>query len=398
MNFDLTTTIKIYMFVNYTCTLILGLAWYRIKDKYKGILLVFMDFIFQSIGFTLASLQSVISPIYSIILANSFMYIGAVLLLFGVGKFMNIKIQNVTYIFTSILFICLYSVFTLFYPNTRIRLILFTVMILPIFIHTIYIILFKSDRKHRRFGIHVMISHTLLVLIHGSRAFIGLNNFGLFDYSYLHQSESILIMISLLLMIYLTFSITQMIHMKLLHQLDQSIYYTKDLLVKTQHLANTDNLTKIYNRGKIEDILKEEINTYKTFGRSFSILMVDIDHFKQFNDEYGHDYGDQVIIEVSRLLQQNLRTTDSIGRWGGEEFLIVLRDSNIQIAQSVGQKLINIIGNKSLECGEIKENITISIGCSEMKESYTMSTFIKSADIALYEAKQKGRNRIEINS
>ncbi|MBP1924783.1 diguanylate cyclase (GGDEF)-like protein [Sedimentibacter acidaminivorans] len=357
-----------------------------------------MDFIFQSIGLTLASLQSVLSPIYSVIIANSFMYVGAILLLFGVGKFMNIKIQNVHYIFSSILFICLYSIFTLFYPNTRIRLIVFTIMILPVFTHTICIILFKADRKHRRFAVHVTIAHALLVLIHGSRAYIGLSNFRLFDYSYLHQSESIFIMISLLLMVYLTFSITQMIYMKLLHQLDQSIDYTKDLLVKTQHLANTDNLTKIYNRGKIEDTLKEQMNIYEIYDRLFSVLMVDIDHFKRFNDQYGHDFGDQVIIEVSRLLQQNLRATDSIGRWGGEEFLIVLRDSNLQIAQSVGQKLINIIGAKTLEYGEIKENMTISIGCSEMKESYTMSKLIKSADIALYEAKQNGRNRIEINS
>ncbi|MBF7096824.1 GGDEF domain-containing protein [Alkalibacter mobilis] len=396
MNFDLFTVIQIYMFVNYTCTLILGLAWYRIKDKYSGIFFVFLDFIFQSVGLTLASLQFLISPIYSVILANTLMYVGAILLLLGVGKFMNIKIQNVPYIFTSILFICLYSFFTIISPDTRIRLIVFTVMISPVFIHTIYIILYKADRKHRKFAVNVAIAHTLLLLIHGSRAYIGLNNFSLLDYSNLHQSESLLITSSLLLMIYLTFSITQMIHMKLLFQLDRSNDYTKNLLVKTQHLANTDSLTKIYNRGKIEDILKEEINIYKTYGRLFSVLMVDIDHFKRFNDEYGHDFGDQVIIEVSRLLQQSLRATDSIGRWGGEEFLIILKDSNLQVAQSVGQKLINIIGDKTLEYDEIKENLTISIGCSVMKEDYTMSTLIKSADTSLYKAKQNGRNRIEI--
>lgn len=395
MNVDLFTTIKIYMFVNYTCTLILGLAWYRIKDKYSGLLLIFMDFIFQSVGLTLATLQSVISPIYSVVLANSLIYIGAILLLFGVGSFMKIEILHFPYVLTSILFISLYSFFALFSPDTSIRLIVFTVMILPVFIHTVYIILVKADRIHRRFGLHVAIAHIFLLLIHGSRAYIGLNNFSLVDYSYFHKSESLLIMISLLLMIYLTFSITQMIHMKILDQLDQSIGYTKELLLKTQYLANTDDLTKIHNRGKIEAILKEEINRYGMNSRSFSALMVDIDYFKRFNDNYGHDFGDQVIIEVSRLLQQNLRATDSIGRWGGEEFLIVLRDTDLQTAKSVGQKLVRIISSKIIEYDNKKENITISVGCSEMKESHTMNTLIKTADIALYEAKQKGRNRIE---
>lgn len=397
MNFDLFTTVNIYMFVNYTCTLILGLAWYRTRDKYRGIFLVFMDFIFQSIGLTLASLKYVIEPFYSVILANALMYVGAILLLFGVGKFIDIKIRKIPYIVAGILFICLYAIFTLLYPNTRIRLIIFTLMILPVFIHTIYITSYKADWKHKRFAVHVTIGHILLVLIHGSRAYIGLKEFRAFDYTYLHQSESILIMISLLLMIYLTFSITQMIHMKLLDQLDQSIECTKKLLAKTQDLADTDNLTKIYNRGKIEYLVKEEIKVYKTYGRVFSVLMVDIDHFKRFNDEYGHDYGDQVIIEVTSILKHNIRDTDSIGRWGGEEFLIVLRGSNINTAQSVGQKLIDLIGAKTLEYAGIKENVTVSIGAAEIKESDTINRLIKKADMALYEAKESGRNRIKVN-
>ncbi|WMJ77529.1 MULTISPECIES: GGDEF domain-containing protein [unclassified Sedimentibacter] len=395
MSLDLFTTINTYMFVNYICTFILGISWYRIKDKYDGILFIFIDFIFQSIGLSLASLQSVLSPIFSVVLANVLMYIGAIFLLYGIGQFISINIRKLQYFFFSILFMGLYSIFTFFIPSIRMRLVVFTVMILPIFIHTVYIILFKADRKHKKFAIHVAIAHIFFILVHGSRAYIGLNNFRLSDYNKLHQSESMLIMISMLLMIYLTFSITQMIHMKLLHQLDQSIGYTKELLEKTQHLATTDNLTQIYNRGKIEEILKMEINTYYNYASIFTILMADIDHFKRYNDVYGHDFGDQVIIEVSRLLQENLRTTDAIGRWGGEEFLIVLKNSNLKIAQSVGQKLIDKVSTYELHYGETIENITISIGCSEMTESHTMSTLIKSADIALYKAKNNGRNRIE---
>lgn len=395
MNFDLFTTINIYMFVNYICTIILGIAWYRIKGKYEGIFFVFIDFIFQSLGLTLASLQLQISPIYSVILANSLMYVGAILLLFGIAKFINVKIKVLPYIIFSILFVSLYSYFTIIIPMKNIRLIVFTVMILPVFIHTICIILLKSDKNHRIFSAHVAIAHMLFIMVHGSRAYFGLNNLKTFKYSLLYQSESILIMISLLLMIYLTFAIIQMIDMKLLDQLDKSVDYTKSLLIKTQHLADTDNLTQIPNRGKVEDTLKTEIDIFHNFGRSFAVLMVDIDNFKHFNDLYGHDFGDHVIIEVSRLLKQNLRSKDMIGRWGGEEFLIVLQDTNLQVAKSVGEKLIKIISSTQLEHDDMKDNVTISIGCSEMKESDTKNTLIKSADVALYKAKQNGRNRIE---
>jgi len=394
---DLITVIKTYVLVNYTCALILGLAWYRIKNKYRGIFFVFLDFIFQSIGLTLASLQTVISPVFSVILANSLMYVGAILLLLGFGRFIDVRVDYRPYIPASLLFVVLYGVFTLVIPDTGIRLIIFTGMTVQVFLHTLYIGLKKADDNHRKFAVHVIIAHVLLTAVHGSRALIGLNKVRTIDYSSLHPTEARLILASLILMIYLTFAVIQMIHMKILHQLDASIERTKDLLEKTQTLADIDTLTKIFNRGKIEEILKKEITDFQTHGQPFCIMMADIDHFKRFNDVYGHDFGDYILTEVSGLLKRNLRATDSIGRWGGEEFLIILRNTNIYNAQAVGQELIGLTGAFILENDGVTEQVTISIGCAEVKKTDTLNSLVKKADIEMYKAKLNGRDRIEIS-
>lgn len=317
---------------------------------------------------------------------------------FGIAKFIDINVKKWPYISACAVFIALYSIFTFIYPNTRMRLVIFTIMIQPIFINTVYIILFMANKNHKKFALHVAYAHILLIGVHGTRGYIGLNNFAVYNYNFLAKREAILISISLLLMIYLAFSIIQMVYLKLLYQLDESVDHTKNLLRKTRYLAETDKLTKIFNRGKIEKIVQKEINNYNNFGHLFSVLMVDIDYFKRFNDRYGHDFGDQVIIQVVNILKNNLRDTDVIGRWGGEEFLIVLRNSNLETAKNVGNKLIDIVNKYTLKFNKINEKVTISIGCSEMKKSYNINSLIKSSDLALYRAKENGRNRLETSN
>ncbi len=395
MIYDLYTTISIYMFVNFICTLVLGITWYKTKGKYEGIFFVLVDFVFQSIGLTLASLQSSISPIISVVLANTLMYVGSIFLLFGVAKFVNVKLKKYPFAIISILFVTLYSVFTLYMPNTNIRLIIFTFMIIPIFLYVIAVVLFKADVNHRKFAFHLAIAHMLFVINHGFRGYNGISNIKSMAYEQIIQQESVLIIMSLLLMIYLTFAVIQMIDMKLLYELDESVEYTRSLLSKSQYLAYTDRLTDIPNRRKVEEALDNEMDIYKKFGRIFSVLMVDIDDFKRFNDLYGHDFGDYILMEVAKCLRLDLRTQDVIGRWGGEEFFVVLPDTNLVNAKAVGEKLIKKISSANFDHNDVNEKVTISIGCSVIKASDTKNTIIKNSDVALYNAKENGKNRME---
>lgn len=383
------------MFVNYICTFTLGIAWFRIKNKYDGILYIFIDFLFQSIGLTLASLKLILPEIISVVLANVLMFTGAIFFLYGLGLFTKVKIPKLPYVIVALIFTSLYALFTFSFPDTKMRLIIFTSMILPVLFNNIYIIFFKAEKIYRKFSLHVVIALFLLMLVHGSRMVVGLIHFPFKDYQNLHQLESYLIISSLLCTIYLTFSITQMIHMKLLYELDESAKQTKNLLLKTEKLAITDGLTGLYNRRKIEEKIQSRINEYKKNKLSFSILLLDIDYFKRFNDTYGHDVGDKVIIEVSGLLKNCLNSDDEIGRWGGEEFIILLGNKNILEAKEKSFNIIKRISEHDLNLASYNEKLTISGGLVEMKDDYNLNKLIKLADNALYKAKEKGRNRLE---
>lgn len=395
MTIDLQTTVLIYVFINYICTIILGSTWFRSKDKFKGIELIFADFVMQSVGLTLASLQFILPKIFSVLAANILMYIGSILLLFGIAKFVSVKIRKDAYYFVSVIFTALYAYFTYFDPDPRMRLIIFTVLILPVFIHTVYIVFKKADLKHRKYAFNIGIVHILFAITHGTRALLGIHRDYKSNYYSFNSTEAALVLISSLLMILLAFAVMQMIHIKLLDQLDNYICKTEHLLDETKTLAITDNLTKLFNRRKVEDILLLAIDSYKNYSIPVSVLLVDIDFFKRFNDRYGHDIGDRVLVDVAKTLKENIRNTDTIGRWGGEEFLIVLHNADEKVALEVGMKLLDKVRKIDLRYCDSEEHISISIGCANIDHTKDMNQLIKQADTALYKAKNSGRDKLE---
>jgi diguanylate cyclase (GGDEF)-like protein len=153
------------------------------------------------------------------------------------------------------------------------------------------------------------------------------------------------------------------------------IYY------KSKRQAEIDYLTKVYNRKGCVEKLKMLDH--------YSLLVIDIDHFKKINDKYGHDVGDLILKELAHLLSENVRKdSDIVCRWGGEEFLVILKNTNKENALKVAEKLRKIIGNHDFR--GIK--VTISIGLNEFEDNFE-KTF-KLADIKLYQAKKSGRNRV----
>lgn len=159
-----------------------------------------------------------------------------------------------------------------------------------------------------------------------------------------------------------------------------------------EKLSVTDQLTKLYNRVKIEDVFKEEIKHSKRYGNSFSIILLDIDHFKSVNDTYGHDVGDETLKDVAKILKDSVRDTDVIGRWGGEEFMVIssntTKDEMLIVAEKIRANIekheFKVIGKK-----------TSSFGVSSYKEGDTQESMVKRADEALYEAKKCGRNCVK---
>ncbi len=159
---------------------------------------------------------------------------------------------------------------------------------------------------------------------------------------------------------------------------------------KLEELATTDLLTGLYNRRKFEETLLKEIEEAKRYNKIFSIILLDIDFFKDINDTYGHQVGDYILQTIAKLIKRLLRKTDTVARWGGEEFVIILPNGKINGAFQLAERL-----RKSVEAIEfpIDKKCTISLGVTEYQTGDTPHSILKRADLALYAAKQSGRNR-----
>lgn len=168
------------------------------------------------------------------------------------------------------------------------------------------------------------------------------------------------------------------------------------LNIKSRHLekmARTDALTGISNRADISEFLAGAALDRRKSEGALSVIMIDIDHFKQINDNYGHDMGDKVLISVAGRLADTVRRTDGLGRWGGEEFLLVCPDTSLADAQQLAKKLCR-------ELRAIKTDppvkITASFGVATWKKDEPLEAFIQRVDAALYKAKDGGRNCVKV--
>lgn len=156
-------------------------------------------------------------------------------------------------------------------------------------------------------------------------------------------------------------------------------------------IATVDTLTKAYNRLKITEILEHEVEMVKRYKIDLSLIMFDIDHFKGINDTYGHHVGDLVLQKIADVVRADTRVTDYFGRWGGEEFIIVLPQTNLAGTRIVANRIANSIENHEFD--SIKK-VTASFGLTEFREGDDINGLIKRADDALYKAKNSGRNMI----
>ncbi len=169
-------------------------------------------------------------------------------------------------------------------------------------------------------------------------------------------------------------------------------------LAKAMHaIAHTDELTKVANRRQFVEILQFRVAEANRHQQTFSIVLIDIDHFKQINDNYGHDMGDRVLQTFAQILQRELRANDNLARWGGEEFIALLSQTDGPMAIKIGEHMLAAVATIAVSPVPSRDDIrlTASIGISQYRPNEAMDAVIKRADEALYSAKHKGRNRLE---
>jgi len=166
---------------------------------------------------------------------------------------------------------------------------------------------------------------------------------------------------------------------------------------KLKSLAYYDQLTSLPNRRYLDDQIAIKFKEVDLMKSSFAVAIIDVDHFKNFNDTYGHDIGDKVLQMLAKLFKHAVRGDDFVGRWGGEEFVAVLSNVDHKQLETILNRLRMLVETSSLRISDEEISVTISIGSTIVESKDSAETIFKRADNMLYKAKENGRNRVEIS-
>jgi diguanylate cyclase len=180
-------------------------------------------------------------------------------------------------------------------------------------------------------------------------------------------------------------------------RLEVEILHSKELEAELQRQALTDPLTGLSNRRHYEMLFKREHERCRRHGSVMTLGMIDLDHFKRINDNYGHDVGDQVLKFVAEVMQRPLRHSDILGRFGGEEFILILPDTSLQQAESIAERMRQALEDDGLIQGDALIKITATFGLTQVRpDDVDIQDSVRRADEALYQGKRSGRNKVTL--
>ena len=370
-------------------SLALGLMCYASTlTRFKIIFNVGFGILFFGGAGLLLSLRGKIDDFISIIIANELIIIGFILIYYGLHKLCQSSFDIskglivTLFIFIFIFIFILFLYYTYIDPSIKARIIIISYSISLICILCTHV-LFTQKVKEYYLPTRILgIIFLFIAIIELIRSIVGSkisNELGFSDLSDIHV---LVFCVSILHITSIGFCVVWIVNLKLQGEL--------------KALSELDYLTQINNRRSLECIAKKELSKAIRHKNPLSIIVCDIDHFKRINDQYGHQAGDDVLVNFSALIIKNLRDYDIVARYGGEEFLLLLPNTDIEEAIKVADKLRKIIKKNQFSISDNKTIlVTASFGVtSNIESSNNWDIMVKVADNALYEAKRLGRNQV----
>lgn len=394
---EINTIITTLIVISYICAIMVLGNYFMFKKHYSGMKWFLISYLLFVVGMTEAGFVNKLPPFVGIVLPNLSMYCAILSILFGMQLFVGLTIKYRNYILPIIIFILFYSYFSIIRINVNARIIVFSIFASLTYARIAFISLKKFENRIKS-TTRMM---TAVGLIASSwylfRAFDAIYSSKISSYYFAGNRDAFWVLGLLSLVLFQTFALLTIIQKRLIYDLRTVYRDREDLLEKLKIKAYTDELTDICNRRKIEESINSNIERYLRYETVFSILMIDIDYFKSVNDNFGHDAGDKVLKELSASIKRNIRGSDFVGRWGGEEFIVILPETDIISASMVAEKLRKVVESMGVENGNDFIKITISIGVAEYNGIGDMYKLIKLVDMRMYRAKSNGRNCVVNN-
>ncbi len=337
----------------------------------------------QGIGWGLLALRGEAHEFFTVFAANIIIVSSSALFYFAIARFKNIDPHPV--IFSVLLFIFLigFSYFTFVDSDFRFRSIMTAATSAAITLFCTYVTLFATRQKPTKsewvMGLGFFaITLTALIRIFSFWFHFQEQPSDLYSPNLFHGLIFGLFFISILI---LTFSFALMINDRFMEEI--------------MRLATLDSLTETYNRAAMETLIVKELERAKRYSFPLSFLLLDLDHFKKVNDSFGHQVGDKTLKHVVQIITDELRLHDILGRFGGEEFTVLLPDTDLINAQTVAERIRAKTEITDFYAGDATFRITVSIGIATFNhDSDDFEELFRRADLGLYKAKQTGRNQV----
>jgi len=362
-----------------------GLIVYSVNhQKFAGISMIGIAFLVLSLGLLLLSLRHFVNDLVSVIIANLLHLLAIIMVYEGLIRFRQADITWGKYL---AIFLLLWVGTSFYYytyvkPDVNARMIVFGSSFALEYLLTSYALFYKAKQSGGTANTFLGLMFLLLSVFFAMRSILTFGEAELTDFMDAGFIHAVSLMSLQAMVLFASFSVVWIASNELEKELKEQ--------------ARIDPLTLAYNRRALEDVANVEISRVIRNELSLSIIMCDIDHFKNFNDEHGHQVGDKVLVDFCSILKSSIREHDFLARYGGEEFIVLLPETDLQQALAIAEKLrIKTYQHRMQVRRNRAVSITASFGVAGYQKGMTdWRLIVKAADQALYQAKNSGRNKV----